>query len=1024
MKSVYIVLCLLLLKTSAFSQANFEKEQLVAWSTITTDSKELSAEQLVSSLSSSGLKKVAFDVQNADSKFIEELIKESLKKNLSIFALKGYSPELLDIIKKYKIQPQIWSVVEEPKGSLDENEKISLATHAILNKAKAAKALNCRLGLYAQKGWSGEPKNLSKIIEQLHAQSIQNVGIIYNFEHGQKHIKNFTTQLKTMLPYLYCVNLNGINYKPSKKPLIIGKGKHDKVLIKTMQDQGYKGTIGVIDQRDNGQTLTQNIHGLKNVLTQIEIDRKTLEDYLIRDGKIWTKPINPEDYPSHKAYINRDRIYNFYAKQALIFGPKKDQELIPAFIGLDSGKGRHWGNQNDADTWTYDGANKTEPGSMLSGVIRGKNLNVTKGFSIRLDKDTFVIFDADKKEFIKAWKGSQVKWSPVRFGLINGLSQAGGEKLVIENQITQKAKLYNGLFRVGERVIFKLDDSYVEAVLEGDKVIVKSVSKPTLGKAQWEQRIATKGQMGQGQPYAYDDLTLPVENPWNALFFVGGLDFISKDRLAICTIHGEVWVCDITGKNLDKLVWKRFASGLHQALGLKVKDGIIHVVCRDQIVALHDLNQDDEADFYECASNRFTSSPGGHDFITGLQVDNKGRFYIASGNQGVLQIDEVNKTTKVIGSGLRNPNGLAINSDGSVALTSVQEGTWTPASAINDMSQGEHFGLGGPINDQYTEPLLYLPRGIDNSSGGQAYIDSDKWGPVKGQWMHFSMGFATQFLLLREVIENKSQSLAVVLPGEFKAGSHRGRFSPYDGQLYVGGSQGWGNYGVNHGSLQRVRYTAGHYPYPSSYETRENGILLKFNEPQPKELANKDLWFAQHWNYIYSSAYGSKEYSVKNPTQKGHDRLRVRSVQYLSGGKEIFLEIPQLQPVDQLHLYFNGKSPIEFFATIHKLGKAYTDFEAYTKITKVLGKALDKDALNSPKMLIQACLACHHPTQKVVGPPFTEIRKMYKDNPQGIVDWAKNPKVKNPQLPPMPSFNFMEDEKLMKIANYILNEAK
>ena len=66
------------------------------------------------------------------------------------------------------------------------------------------------------------------------------------------------------------------------------------------------------------------------------------------------------------------------------------------------------------------------------------------------------------------------------------------------------------------------------------------------------------------------------------------------------------------------------------------------------------------------------------------------------------------------------------------------------------------------------------------------------------------MGFATQFLLLREVIDGKSQSAAVVLPGEFKAGCHRGRFSPYDGQLYVASSKSWGNYGVEEGSLETL----------------------------------------------------------------------------------------------------------------------------------------------------------------------------------------------------------------------------
>ena len=45
-------------------------------------------------------------------------------------------------------------------------------------------------------------------------------------------------------------------------------------------------------------------------------------------------------------------------------------------------------------------------------------------------------------------------------------------------------------------------------------------------------------------------------------------------------------------------------------------------------------------------------------------------------------------------------------------------------------------------------PMLYLPRGVDNSSGGQTFIESEKWGPVKGQWVHFSSGFSKHFLIL------------------------------------------------------------------------------------------------------------------------------------------------------------------------------------------------------------------------------------------------------------------------------------
>ena len=161
--------------------------------------------------------------------------------------------------------------------------------------------------------------------------------------------------------------------------------------------------------------------------------------------------------------------------------------------------------------------------------------------------------------------------------------------------------------------------------------------------------------------------------------------------------------------------------------------------------------------------------------------------------------------------------------------------------------------------------MVYLPRGEDSCSGGQAYIDSDRWGPQEGNWVHFSGALAKHFLVLREEIDGKSQAAAVPLWGEFLSGSHRGRMSPYDGQLYVAGAQGYLNYGTRDGCLQqRVRFTGGAYHYPSKYETRHNGVVLTFNEPQSEDLTTTAHWFAQQWNYRYSLNYGSDEYSVES----------------------------------------------------------------------------------------------------------------------------------------------------------------
>src|SRR5262249_36487467 len=149
---------------------------------------------------------------------------------------------------------------------------------------------------------------------------------------------------------------------------------------------------------------------------------------------------------------------------------------------------------------------------------------------------------------------------------------------------------------------------------------------------------------------------------------------------------------------------------------------------------------------------------------------------------------------------------------------------------------------------------VYLPRGIDNSSGAQIYIDGERWGPLKGNMVHFSYGQCSHMLVLRDDVDGRPQGAVVPLAGEFRSGAHRGRFSPKDGQLYVSGMGGWGTYGVDDGCFQRVRYTGGPVHLPTGFHVHENGVLLTFPEPVDSSRA-RDVknYFAQAWNYRYSA---------------------------------------------------------------------------------------------------------------------------------------------------------------------------
>src|SRR5262249_53435813 len=154
--------------------------------------------------------------------------------------------------------------------------------------------------------------------------------------------------------------------------------------------------------------------------------------------------------------------------------------------------------------------------------------------------------------------------------------------------------------------------------------------------------------------FAVDTIEPPFENPWKALLFFGGHDFTPDGSALLCTMEGDVWRVEGLDDRLDQVRWRRIASGPHQAPGLGVVDGVPHVLGRDQITRLHDLNGDGETDYYECMSNAYRTSPAGHDFTCGLQRDAEGRFYTVSGKQGLLRISADGRSVEVLATGFRN----------------------------------------------------------------------------------------------------------------------------------------------------------------------------------------------------------------------------------------------------------------------------------------------------------------------------------------------------------------------------------
>lgn len=686
------------------------------------------------------------------------------------------------------------------------------------------------------------------------------------------------------------------------------------------------------------------------------------------------QPLAANHWPNSSHRVNRDRLYDFYTKQAEYFREQHHVPMLLApFPGLDGGAQGHWGNQDEA-VWADGRWNDAIPGSVQAGVFHAGRTTVARGVCVRLGDhgELSACFNPDTLTYDAVWSGGFVGYSSVRHGFVNGMRMVGQLVPQPKQQAPAKPFKYHGFYRHGHRVVFSYrigaveyldapsvtaDGAFQNDVAPADQHSLRKLTAG--GTTQWPQVLKTKIVPGDGRPYAVDAIELPYDNPWKAPLFCGGHDFLPDGSALVCTIQGDVWRVTGLDSGTHKpgvAQWKRFASGLHHALGLVVADGKVYVQCRDQLTRLTDLNDDGEADYYECFSNAFETSPAGHDFICGLQRDRDGKFYTASGNQGLVRISADGETAEVIATGFRNPDGLGIMPDGTVTVP-VSEGTWTPGSMVHAVSKipaeaptdPPHFGYPGPIDGHPPElPMVYLPRGLDNSSGGQVFVDGDDFGPLKGQVLHFSFGAGAWFTLLRDEVDGQLQGAVVPLAGDFLSGVHRGRFRPADGQLYVTGMSGWGSYTPDDGCFQRVRYTGDRVQVPVGFHACENGVRVTFAEPIDSSVAG-DLGrqFAQCWNYRYSGAYGSPEFSTTHPGVAGHDPLAIRSAHVLADGRSLFLEIPELQPVNQLHLRLHVNtndsltcSPAgtghDLFVTVHKLARPFEDFPGYLPREKLI----------------------------------------------------------------------------------------
>ena len=463
-------------------------------------------------------------------------------------------------------------------------------------------------------------------------------------------------------------------------------------------------------------------------------------------------------------------------------------------------------------------------------------------------------------------------------------------------------------------------------------------------------------------PYVVDSLPLPDDNPYNAWMRIGGLDFLAGNRAVISTWNGDVWISSPLDATLAKISWKRFATGIHHGLGLKVINEVIYVLGRDQITRLRDLNQDGEADAYECFNNDVMITSNFHEFAFELQVDDKGNLYflkggpVSPGGRGwdelsphhgcIFRLPPDGSRLDIIATGVRAPNGMSVGPNGEI-INGDNEGTWVPTSYLNLLPEPGYavtqpsfvvvpaLAHRTPTPDKVLpRPFCWIPHDVDNSNGGQAWVTDDRWGPFKGRLLATSYGKSSLFLVTQERVGDVLQGGVIKFPLRFSSGIMRPRFSPYDGQLYIAGLKGWQSNAVRDGGLQRVRYTGKSVTLPYKLSVTDAGITVGFTGPLDAASASDvQNYSLEQNNYLWSSAYGSPELKVgaqdaTDKTAHGTTPVPITSVKLSADRKQVFLAVPGLKPVMTSRLKMNLKAedgsrvPDEVVHTIHAVPPA------------------------------------------------------------------------------------------------------
>ncbi|SMC93881.1 Cytochrome c551/c552 [Pedobacter nyackensis] len=295
---------------------------------------------------------------------------------------------------------------------------------------------------------------------------------------------------------------------------------------------------------------------------------------------------------------------------------------------------------------------------------------------------------------------------------------------------------------------------------------------------------------------------LKVRIPEGPVLEVGGLVTLPNGNLGISTRRGDVYIVENPTSN--RPYFRKFATGLHEILGLTYKNDAFYVAQRGELTKLIDKNMDGKADVYETIY-AWPLSGHYHEYSFGPKVAPDGSFFVtanvAFGDEEwwraesrvpmrgwTMNITEDGKM-KPWAAGMRSPAGLNVI-DGQLYYTENQ-GDWVCSGGVWTVNEGDF--MGHPASLAWTK-RKDSPVKL-SSEFFYSKVDERRIKNANGRYIkpenRVNENFKTLFDMKKEFSELRLPAvwlpygilgISTSEPVKIPAGA----FGPFEGQLLVG----------------------------------------------------------------------------------------------------------------------------------------------------------------------------------------------------------------------------------------------